>query len=63
MVSDERDATPFGDFRVEDERMADGRKIHYYAWPDEPSSREAAEAAPGTPAAGTAPAPEGSADV
>ena len=36
-----RDDTPWEDFRVEVERMADGRTIHYYVWPD----RAAAEAA------------------
>ncbi len=32
--SDARDDTPFDDFEVEDERMADGRTIHYYVWPE-----------------------------
>jgi hypothetical protein len=25
----------FGEFRVETETMSDGRRIHYYVWPDE----------------------------
>jgi hypothetical protein len=63
VVNDQGDATPFGDFKVEDEPMADGRTIHYYVWPDAPTSADTDAAAPGTPAAGTTPAPEGSADV
>jgi hypothetical protein len=28
-------AAMFGEFRVETETMPDGRRIHYYAWPDD----------------------------
>jgi len=28
-------AAMFGAFRVETETMSDGRRIHYYVWPDD----------------------------
>jgi hypothetical protein len=38
-------AALFGEFRVETETMSDGRRIHYYAWPDETDPVSAAAAA------------------
>jgi hypothetical protein len=31
----------FGEYRVETERMADGRSIHYYSWPADPAPPDA----------------------
>ena len=40
---DPRDDTPFDDFEVEVERMADGRTIHYYVWPERGAAEPDAE--------------------
>jgi len=32
---------PFGDFEVETEALPDGRRIHYYRWPDAEPPRDA----------------------
>ncbi len=34
------DDLPFGDFEVETETLPDGRKIHYYRWPDAEPRRD-----------------------
>jgi hypothetical protein len=35
------DPLPFGDFEIETETMPDGRRIHYYRWPDAEPPRDA----------------------
>ena len=37
---------PFSDLEVETETMPDGRRIHYYTWPDAPESATDPDAEP-----------------
>ena len=37
---------PMGGYRVSTEEMADGRRIHYYEWPDEPEPGGASDEPP-----------------